>query len=126
MIGNCNSFSSTHPKSLPLSFWNEQDVLRYIWENKLPIASLYGEVVKDEKGQYKTTGVNRTGCMFCMYGLHLEKEQNRFERMKEMHPRQYEYCMDKLGLRKVINEYLKCSKKKQLDFNFSELKRKDL
>lgn len=113
MKGNCNAFSSPHPKSLPLSFWNEQDVLRYIYENKLPIASVYGDVVKDEKRYYKTTGVNRTGCMFCMYGLHLEKEPNRFERMKETHPYQYDYCMNKLGLKAVIEAYLNCAKGKK-------------
>lgn len=41
----------------------------------------------------KTTGCNRTGCVFCMFGCHLEKEPNRFQRLKETHPRQYEYCI---------------------------------
>ena len=59
----------------------------------------------------RTTGANRTGCMFCMYGLHLEGHPNRFERMQQTHPKQYEYCMDKLGLRHVIDEYLNCWRK---------------
>ena len=42
----------------------------------------------------KTTGCNRTGCIFCMFGCHLEKEPNRFQRLKETHPRQYEYCIN--------------------------------
>ena len=41
----------------------------------------------------KTTGCDRTGCMFCGYGCHLEKSPNRFERMKETHPKQYDYIM---------------------------------
>lgn len=52
-----------------------------------------------------TTGLSRTGCMFCMLGVHLEKEPNRFQRMKVTHPKQYAYCMDKLGLREVL-EYI--------------------
>lgn len=51
-----------------------------------------------------TTGLSRTGCMFCMFGAHLEKEPNRFQRMKVTHPKQYAYCMDKLGLREVLEE----------------------
>lgn len=42
---------------------------------------------------------------FCMFGAHLEKEPNRFQRMKVTHPKQYAYCMDKLGLREVL-EYI--------------------
>ncbi len=42
----------------------------------------------------KTTGCDRTGCIFCMFGCHLEKEPNRFQRLKETHPRQYEYCIN--------------------------------
>ena len=50
------------------------------------------KIVETKKG-LETTGCKRTGCMFCMFGCHLEKEPNRFQRMKETHPRQYEYCM---------------------------------
>ena len=41
----------------------------------------------------KTTGAERTGCMFCMFGVHLEKNQNRFQKMKETHQKQYDYCI---------------------------------
>lgn len=42
----------------------------------------------------KTTGCSRTGCIFCGFGCHLEKPgEGRFERLKETHPRQYEYCI---------------------------------
>lgn len=59
----------------------------------------------DPQDRLTTTGCNRTGCMFCMFGCHLEKEPNRFQRMKVTHPKQYAYCMDKLGLRDVL-EYI--------------------
>lgn len=103
----CNAFESTQPHSTPLAFWTEQDVYEYIVLNNLPIAKVYGDVIKNDKDVYETTGVDRTGCMFCMFGAHLEKEPNRFQRMKETHPKQYEYCMKDvedggLGLRKVL------------------------
>lgn len=88
----CNAYEASEPKSQPMSFWTEQDVLQYIKENNLPIASVYGEV-KFENGKFSTTGCNRTGCIFCAFGCHLEKEPSRFQRLKETHPRQYEYCI---------------------------------
>ena len=122
----CNAFDTKHPISNPMSFWTEQDVLLYIHENKIPIASVYGEVVKDEEvdGQtdwgelgifdiglptFKTTGCQRTGCMFCGFGCHLEKPgEGRFERMKRTHPKQYAYIMRPwneggLGFKDVID-----------------------
>ena len=109
----CNAFDKGNPSSQPMSFWTEQDVLHYIKKFNVPYASVYGNIVptsKDEQiegqltafdvlndyetTQLKTTGVNRTGCIFCMFGCHLEKEPNRFQRLKETHPRQYEYCIN--------------------------------
>ena len=110
----CNGFDMKNPISNPMAFWTEQDVLLYIYENHLPIASVYGDVVIDyeasgrienqltwedlglfelEKPVLKTTGCNRTGCVFCGFGCHLEKGQGRFERLKETHPQLYEYIM---------------------------------
>lgn len=103
----CNGFDMKNPKSNPMSFWTEQNVLQYIKQNNIPIASVYGEVVVgDDDGceydcnllgnadcKYHTTGCDRTGCIFCAFGCHLEKEPSRFQRLKETHPRQYEYCI---------------------------------
>ena len=52
---------------------------------------------------YRLTGEQRTGCMFCMFGCHLEPHPNRFERLRFTHPKQYRYCMEKLGLDEVLN-----------------------
>lgn len=97
----CNAYNIG--KSQPMGFWTEQDVLEYIVTNNLEIASVYGEIVKDDKGLLKTTGEKRTGCMFCMFGAHLEKEPNRFQRLKETHPKQYDYCINKLGIGEVLD-----------------------
>jgi len=102
----CNGFCMKHPISNPMSFWTEQDILQYIKQTHLPIASVYGEIITKKDGiEYSstlcncgaklcTTGCNRTGCIFCGFGAHLEKGENRFQRLKRTHPKQYEYCLD--------------------------------
>ena len=104
----CNTFDRKKQASNPMMFWTEQDVLKYIKQNDIPIASVYGDIVPadnqismtDEK--LKTTGCARTGCAFCGFGCHLEKPgEGRFERLKQTHPKMYDYVMrpwDKGGL----------------------------
>lgn len=105
--GECNQFSAKRPVSHPMYFWNEQDVLQYIKKYNLSISSVYGDII-EENGILRTTGVYRTGCMFCMYGVHLEQVGNtRFDKMKKTHPKQYDYIMNKLNGKHVLNEYLK-------------------
>ena len=132
----CNGFYMEKPISNPMAFWTEQDVLLYIKTKKIPIASVYGDVVidydKDDniEGQLsiadymnamekelfdidnpplKTTGCSRTGCIFCGFGCHLEKEgEGRFERLKQTHPKLYEYIMKPtseggLGYKEIID-----------------------
>ena len=90
----CNAFENKRPTSQPLSFWTEQDILHYIKQFDVPYCSVYGNIVPVDDGTLlKTTGCNRTGCIVCMFGCHLEKEPNRFQRLKETHPKQYEYCI---------------------------------
>ena len=99
----CNSFDGKNPRSAPLSFWTEQDVLQYIVDNNLPIPYVYGDIVR--KGEKLiTTGETRTGCMFCPVGCHLAKT-NKWIRMRRTHPKIYEYCMERLGLREFL-EYI--------------------
>ena len=99
----CNAFHKAKPSSQPMSFWTEQDVLQYLRMTKIPYASsIYGEIVEKE-GKLKTTGASRTGCMFCMFGLHLEKRPNRFERMALTHPKQYDYCINRMGCGDVLD-----------------------
>ena len=98
----CNAFNSSHPKSSPLSFWTEQDILQYIKTYNIPIAKVYGDIIINDNNKLELTGINRTGCMFCMFGVHLEKEPNRFQRMKSTHPQLYDYCINKLNLKEVL------------------------
>lgn len=104
----CNAFEKSRPTSQPLSFWTKQDILHYVKKYNVPYPSAYGDIVPEESPEQMriedfgvesgtdkltTTGCDRTGCIFCMFGCHLEKEPNRFQRLKETHPRQYEYCI---------------------------------
>ena len=98
----CNAFTAGHPTSRPMSFWTEDDVLQYIHDNNLAIPSVYGDVILDGD-HWKTTGEHRTGCMFCLIGVNREKGENRFQRMHRTHPKIYDYCMDQLGMREILD-----------------------
>lgn len=107
----CNAFNAKHKVSNPMSFWTEQDILRYILRKEIQIATVYGDIVVINKhdfliydrtlcdcevGQeFCTTGEDRTGCIFCQFGSHLtpKNQESRLQRLKRTHPRQYEYCM---------------------------------
>lgn len=113
LLYGCNIFDGGRPISKPMSFWTEQDVLQYITEYDVSYCKeVYGNIRVKPKNQVdgqmsiydlnklptegevlETTGVKRTGCVFCMFGCHLEKEPNRFQRLKKTHPRLYEYCI---------------------------------
>lgn len=101
----CNAFEATRPMSRPMSFWTEQDILHYIVKYNLKIASVYGDIVQDENDKYHTTGCDRTGCMFCLYGIQKDSTPNRFQRMQMTHPRQYQFCLNELGIKNVL-EYM--------------------
>lgn len=130
----CNAFDrASGPQSRPMSFWTERDVLEYLIKYDVPYCSVYGDIIGlmptadgevllskadlqmmakecgiPEEAELKTTACDRTGCMFCGFGCHLEKQPNRFQRMAETHPKQYRFCMKPwneggLGLDEVLN-----------------------
>jgi len=86
-------FNYKRGQCLPIGFWTEKDIWTYIKKYSLQYCSIYN------------TGVKRTGCMFCMFGVHLEKNPNRFQLMQITHPLLYKYCLYKLGLKEVL-QYL--------------------
>lgn len=88
--GGCNSFNGKQ-YSMPLAFWLEKNVWEYINQNNIPYSNIYD------------MGADRTGCMWCMFGVHLEDEPNRFQRMKATHPKIYDYCISKLNLGEVLD-----------------------
>jgi len=88
----CNAFKAKRPTSKPLSIWLEKDIWEYLKENNVPYSKIYD------------MGYPRTGCMFCLYGYHLDPI-NKLDLMKKTHPRQYEYCMTKLNMKTVLEWY---------------------
>lgn len=99
----CNAFDGKRPMSKPMSFWTDQDVLAFLKDENIPYCSVYGDIVaSDGENDYPSTliekplhctGCQRTGCMFCAFGAHLEKGETRFERMKRTHPKHYDFCI---------------------------------
>jgi 3'-phosphoadenosine 5'-phosphosulfate sulfotransferase (PAPS reductase)/FAD synthetase len=75
----------------PMIFWKEQDVWDYLKKHNVPYCNLYDR------------GVHRTGCIFCGFGAHLEKRPNRFELLAKSHPQLWRYCMDKIGMKAVLD-----------------------
>jgi 3'-phosphoadenosine 5'-phosphosulfate sulfotransferase (PAPS reductase)/FAD synthetase len=89
MRHGCNSFAKGRTISKPLSVWLHQDVLDYIEAKNLPYSKIYD------------MGYDRTGCALCGFGCHLNSP-NKFQLMKQTHPKLHAYGMDGLGMREVF------------------------
>ena len=89
----CNAFNSKRPMSKPISFWTEKDIWGYMKKFNVNYSKIYD------------MGYQRTGCVFCGFGCHLEKEPNRFQLLKKTHPKLFDYCMGEtgLGMKKVLD-----------------------
>lgn len=91
----CNIINTKRPRSRPLSFWTHKDILEYIKQNNVAVSEVY------------SMGYERTGCVFCMFGVHLDPRNmngiNRFQLLKQTHPKLWTYCMDKLNIRMVMD-----------------------
>lgn len=94
----CNNFDKG--VCTPLGFWTENDILEYIFIKDIKIASVYGEIIK-ENNNYKLTGEQRTGCVACILGMEYDKE--RILRLKEIEPKKYDYVINRLGFKKVLD-----------------------
>lgn len=86
----CNNFKrAAGEQSVPLGFWTEKDIWLYLREKNVPYCSIYD------------LGAKKTGCIYCMFGIHLE-EESRFAFLKRVEPKLYRYCMDTLGIGDVL------------------------
>ena len=98
----CNSFAGKI-ESKPLSFWYGEDIWEYMNEHHIGYSQIYD------------MGERTTGCMFCMFGAHREKGENRFQRMQKTHPKQYKYCMENLGMKDVLDAIGVETEEKQIE-----------
>lgn len=94
----CNSFEKGSERCRAISIWTEKDVWDYAELHNLRFAEVYYD-----RGDVKA--LSRTGCMFCLFGIHLEDKNkpNRFQLMRTSHPRQYKFCIEDLGIGKVLD-----------------------
>ena len=93
LVKGDNNYSD-NSTSNPLSIWLEKDIKEYIRLNKLPISRVYD------------MGYDRTGCVFCMFGI--MQNPDRFLILKKTHLQLWEYCMKPwdeggLGMREVLD-----------------------
>lgn len=96
LTGECNAFKAKRPVSRPLMFWSDDDIWNYIKTYNVPYCDIYDK------------GLQRTGCMYCLFGCQYEDDM-RFEVMKKECPKIYEYIMNKLGAKEVL-EYINANK----------------
>lgn len=78
----CNSFGKIKSKSKPFSIWTEKDIM----ECKKLFNIEFCEIYNDYR-------INRTGCMFCGFGTHLEYF-SRFEYLLENENKLYSYFLN--------------------------------
>lgn len=86
----CNIFDTRDPSSAPMLFWSDGDVWEYIRKKNLPYSPIYDQ------------GEESTGCMFSGFGVDQEQGENRFQRMRKSHPKQWNYCINDLKMGPVL------------------------
>jgi 3'-phosphoadenosine 5'-phosphosulfate sulfotransferase (PAPS reductase)/FAD synthetase len=70
----------------PIAHWTKEDCFQYLREREIPYCELYD------------LGYQRTGCMFCLYGVHREEYPNKIQLMSATHPQFHRYMIRKLNL----------------------------
>lgn len=99
----CNVHSDSRPMSRPLSIWTKQDIWDYILVNNLVYSSIYDDKTLSDGTIVK--GEHNTGCQYCAFGAHLEKD--RFIRLSLRRPKQYLAMMKQTNKGVAFSEALK-------------------
>ena len=95
MLNGCNYYGKTTIRSAPFAIFNRQDILQLAIDLHVPVPEIYGEIVRDADGTLRTTKAQRTGCSMCGFGIHLEKRPNRFDRLYERNPKEWDFWMNR-------------------------------
>lgn len=90
LLHGCNSFHTLRAYSRPLSIWTEDNIWEIIRRENIKYSEIYN------------MGYERTGCMFCMFGIEYDGTPNRFQKMEVSHPKLHNYCINKLGLGEIL------------------------
>ena len=87
-----NIFNGSKSQSRPISLFSDKDIWDYIEYYNLNYSKIYD------------IGYSRTGCMFCLFGIHLEKgSENRLQKMKRTHPNQWRYVIYNLDYKNLLD-----------------------
>jgi len=87
----CTTFTTGKESCRPLSHWTEMDIWDYIHKNDLEYSPIY------DKGE------TRTGCVGCMFGCHIDKTPNRFQRLYHINKKLYDYYINYLDIGKILD-----------------------
>ena len=91
----------------PIGFWTEQDILTYLVKFKVDYCDAYGLIV-EEYGILQTTKAKRTGCVGCIFGIQLEKQPNRLQRLEVENNRLWNIILTKWldgNVKKLLDMY---------------------
>lgn len=103
MVHGCNYYGKTATRSCPFAIFDRQDLLQLALDLNVPVPEVYGEIVRDPDGTLRTTRAQRTGCVMCGFGIHLEKRPHRFDRLYEDNPKAWHALMYDQGWGHVLD-----------------------
>ena len=89
----CNYYGKTTTRSCPFATFLRQDLLQLALDLNVPVPEIYGTIERRADGTLYTTKAQRTGCTMCGFGIHIEQRPHRFDRLREMNPKAWEYYM---------------------------------
>lgn len=103
MQNGCNYFGESTIRSAPFAIFSRDDLLHLALDLHVPVPEIYGEIVRDMDGTLRTTGAQRTGCSMCGFGIQLEKRPHRFDRLRKINPKEWEFWMIRMGWGQVLD-----------------------
>lgn len=89
----CNYVGKSVQRSCPFNYFTRQDLLQLALDLNAPVPRIYGEIVRDADGKLRTTLAQRTGCVMCGFGIHLDSRPHHFDLLRERDEKQWEYWM---------------------------------
>lgn len=110
MASGCNTYDKGKEKCRPFSIFTKGDAWEYAERFGIRFAEVYYKRTVDVEqldGSFVTRTLEaetRTGCTFCMFGVHLEPKgkNNRIQRLALSHPKYYDAIINKGGLGSIL------------------------
>jgi hypothetical protein len=103
ILNGCNYYGKTTIRSCPFAIFTRQDLLQLALDLDVPVPSIYGAIERHADGTLYTTKAQRTGCVMCGFGIHIEKRPHRFDRLRESDPQQWRFWMYDQGWGDVLS-----------------------